>query len=466
MRRTDLQGKRVVILGYGREGQASYQALVEFVGEHALSVWTESTLPLGTDVKKAASARVIQDRPFDEGLSEFDVAIRSPGIPIRHPALMAYEKKGGRIVNPSSIYLAERPETPLIGITGSKGKSTTASMLAHMLATSGRSVILAGNIGRPLIGCLELACELVIAELSSYQLCDLEGSVELGVITRLFPEHVDWHGSVEAYYGAKLRLFDLAKRGVLIQQRDPILMEATQHAPNVRLANPWPDQAHESLHRDADVLVDSAKRLFSSEQWTLKGQHNLDNAVLALSVFQHLGGVWPDAVRALSSFQPLKHRLQVFGTTQKAGITIQWVNDSIATTPHATRAALEALAGTPMVLLVGGYERGGDWSVIVDRLRDYPLMGLVALPDNGPSIAASLVDAGVIDAGQVAYADNLDQAVRQAESLLRKHISSVSSQGMVLLSPGAPSFGHYRDFEARGDRFMAAVADWATESSR
>lgn len=468
MKRASLIGQKVVILGTGREGLATYQALLPVLGASALTLWTESGSSSVALNGLGNSQVPIQVGPFDQGLLAFDVAIRSPGIPVDYPALVEYRRQGGRVLNPSSIYLAERDNVSIVGVTGSKGKSTTASILAHLLASQGRTVALAGNIGRPLISCLDHQSDVVVAELSSYQLSDLEGELSVGVITRLFPEHVDWHGSLASYYGAKKRLFDLVGDGpVFISQRDVNLVQESQGRANRQLVNPPEAQASGALHRSNGTIQYQGQCIFDSSQWALCGHHNIDNAVMALAVVEYLGDQVTEAAKRLCRFEGLSHRLSFVPGPQLDQVTIKWVNDSIATTPHATRAALEAFSDPPVVLMVGGYERGGDWAVVIERLKDQPLLGLVCLPDNGPDIAKRLLEAGVIDEGQMAYAHDMHEAVAQALALIKRQMAdSKHSHAIVLLSPGAPSFGHYRDFEHRGACFTDALAQQMKVSQR
>jgi len=424
------RGKRVVILGYGREGQSAWQVLSQRSAAADLHVWTEAgELPPGLE------GRV---EPFDEGLVSFDIALRSPGIHIDHPALTNFRSRGGQLINPSSIFFSERPDLPVVGVTGSKGKSTTASMLAHLLRANGQEVVLAGNIGVPLLEHLDTDADRVIAELSSYQLADLEGRLELGLITRLFPEHMDWHGSVERYYRCKLRMAGLLSgRDLLINANDPVLEQATRAITGRILANRRP-----GYHRRDDSIWLGEDSLAALPELELIGRHNLDNAALALSACDRLGGSASSSLPALRSFRPLIHRLEPIGE--------RWINDAIATSPHATRAALECLRDRAIVLIAGGQTRPADWSAVVDWCKDHELAGLITLPDNGRQIAAALVSGGAVDSAQVIHAAGIEQAVGAAQDHFR-------SGECILLSPGAPSFPHFRNFEERGARFRAAV---------
>lgn len=460
MKLEQLIKKKVVVLGYGREGQATQKLLLQYKDGAAWPVWVESN---GSAQENASGPEVsLICRAFDQGLMDFDVVIRSPGIPVDHPALLAFRHAGGEVLNPSSIFFSERPNATVIGVTGSKGKSTTSSLLAHLINHSEQTAVLAGNIGRPLVGLLdatatssdERSADVVVAELSSYQLCDLDAHLRLSLITRLFPEHVDWHGSVAAYYAAKMRLFELTRdRKVLVNARDPILMSEVSKMPSAISVNPWCDEGTGSLHRADQSLVVDDEILLRSSEWALAGRHNLDNAVMALNALAHLGLDAKQLASSLAHFTGLLHRLQVIDGPQ----VIRWINDSIATTPHATKAALESLEGQAIVLLVGGYERGGDWSVVIDHLKRWPLAGLVALPDNGPHIVEALSAQGVLKHCPVSQAADMMQAIHHAQQMALSIKGQFNSSVTVLLSPGAPSFGHYQNFEHRGEAFVHGI---------
>lgn len=458
MKLAQLAQKQVVVLGYGREGQATAQLISHYKNRTDVSVWVES----GDSVRDQAVGTRFISRPFDEGLKRFDVAIRSPGIPVSHPALIDFQVAGGEVINPSSIFFSERPDVKVVGVTGSKGKSTTSSVLAHLINRSSQSALLAGNIGRPLVGLLdptitsptEQSAEVIVAELSSYQLCDLEGKLALSLITRLFPEHIDWHGSVEAYYASKMRMFELTRsQAVLVNARDPILMAEVDSRPSAIPVNPWPGEAGAALHRDETRVMCANEPWLRETDWPLAGRHNLDNAVMALSTLAYLGIDAQALAPTLGDFHGLPHRLERVDGPKG----VSWINDSIATTPHATKAALESLEGHAIVLIVGGHERGGDWSVVIEHLKAWPLAGLVALPDNGAGVIETLTSHQVLDGRPVSLAKNMTEAVRYAHEMAQAPREGQTQEVVVLLSPGAPSFGHFQNFEHRGEAFTRAI---------
>ncbi|QKK03164.1 MAG: UDP-N-acetylmuramoyl-L-alanine--D-glutamate ligase [Pseudomonadota bacterium] len=432
-----IAGCRIGILGFGREGRSALKALRACNRELDVTILTESG-PVEVD---DAALRV---GPFDERLAEFPVLLRSPGIPVSHPALERARSAGSLIVNPATLWLSERgAHLPVIGVTGSKGKSTTASLLAHLLRARGQRVILAGNIGVPLLDHLSTPADIAVVELSSYQLADLAGRLDIGIVTRLFPEHIDWHGSQAAYFASKLRIVELLEgRPLIVNASDDCLMRETAGVAG-RLAGNRPP----APYRRGDVLIVGQECTVAPGSLALRGRHNLDNSALALQAAMLLGHPAEALVDALRDFCPLPHRLERIA--DQCGVS--WVNDSIATSPYATLAALEAIADGPVVLIVGGKDRPADWSPVMDWIRHHGLSGLIGIPDNGPAVVECCRQQAGDRCARLARADSLESAVRLAAEWSRPGDT-------VVLSPGAPSFPRFRDFEHRGEVFRLAVA--------
>lgn len=431
----ELARMRVGLLGFGRSGQAAARALRAQNAGADLTVLAESG--------RANSDLPVRIAPFDERLQEFDALIRSPGVPVDHPALRAARAAGTAVINPISLWLAHRPAgLPVIGVTGSKGKSTTAALLAQLLRADGRRVLLAGNIGVPVLDHLATTAEVAVLELSSYQLADLAGRLDLGLFTRLFPEHLDWHGGEAAYIAAKLRLAELLQgRPLIINACDPKLHAATEGIAG-RLAGNQPPLAHRAgteLRLEGSVLLQAG-------ELALIGRHNLDNAALAVQAAHLLGVSRVHLQAGLRAFTALPHRLEPAGEIDGH----LCINDSISTNPWSVLAALQALSDRPVVLIVGGQARTTSWEGVADWVRAHGLAGLVTLPDNGAEIAQQLSGSGMLAASTIRHCKDLAQALDAALEL-------APPDAVVLLSPGAPSFSQFRDFEHRGARFRAEV---------
>ena len=438
MRIEEFQGSKVGILGAGREGRASHDWLRRQQPRLEITLLDES----GVDPDFAAAlhppSRAIV-APLDaRRLCSFDILIRSPGVSLYRPELQAARAAGVRITTPSNLWFAAHASAKTICITGTKGKSTTSALLAHMLQACGLKTRLAGNIGFPLLACDDEAVDWWVIEMSSYQIADLQANPDIAAFLNLSPEHLDWHGGYEAYRNDKLRLAELAQKGRrVVNHLDAGLAGYFSGSPRVVWFN-HPDSVHvknrQLMHRDL--------KLPAVMPPGLPGSHNLSNAAAALCIVDAAGAALDDAARSISSFEALPHRLQCLG--EQNGIT--YINDSIASTPVATVAALEALHGKSIVLIVGGKDRGLDWSVHADAFGKWPPEALVGMPDNGPKIEVQLKVGGFKAAGGFHQVADLAAAVRKAESL-------AEPGGIVLLSPGAPSFPHFADFRERGYAF-------------
>ncbi len=420
---------RVALWGYGREGRATRTFL-------------EARVPglVPTLIADAAPAEPV-DLPVLTGaegttaLAEgrFDVVVKSPGISLYRPEVEAMRQAGTALTSSTNLWLESQPSRTVLAVTGTKGKSTTASLVAHLWEGS----VLAGNVGRPLVA-VPTGTAPVVLELSSYQCADLAHRVRAMVLTNLYPEHLDWHHSRERYFADKLRLVDLAGVAVL-------------NAADARTVERFRDLAKacwfgtgDGWHVADGALHHRTEHRFAATDWTLPGLHNLVNLAAALTALEAMG---EDAHRLLpraTTFRGLPHRLQVVGV--RDGVT--WVDDSISTTPESAAAALAAFPDRAVTLLLGGQDRGQDVSPLAAALQGRDAR-IVTLPDNGPTMGAAL--AALVAGLRVEHAPDLAAAVARAEAL-------TPGGGVVLLSPAAPSYGRFRNFEERGERFAALAA--------
>ncbi|MBA2793169.1 MAG: UDP-N-acetylmuramoyl-L-alanine--D-glutamate ligase [Thermoleophilaceae bacterium] len=405
MRLSELEGRRVGIWGAGREGRAA-AAAVERAGGHVEVMATD-------------------EAPSDlDRLDGCEVVIRSPGVSRYRPELARMAEAGVVLTTGTNLFFAEPRTARVLGVSGTKGKSTTSAMLAHLLRCAGDSVELGGNIGRPLLDLLALPePDFYVVELSSFQISDLERGPDIAVMLNLYREHTDWHGSEEAYGADKLRLLGLDRvRIAVVNARDPRLSAAAGPGVEMRLfGNAEPP---------------------SIEAMPVRGEHNRLNLAAAIAAAGAVGVQVPDVHAAMSSFVALPHRLET--VTKAGGVT--WVNDSIATTPEATIAALETFSDQSVILIAGGYDRGQDYGNLGRAIAEHPGGAtFIALLDTGRRIAASVPGERAHD-----EAKDLEAAVALASR-------RASNGSVVLLSPAAPSFGAFRDFEERGERFRAAV---------
>lgn len=452
MRISQLDGQRVALWGWGREGRAAYRAIRARLPALGLTLFCAAD--------EVADAQSLADPLFAidtdasaTRLSAFDVVIKSPGIsPYRAEAASA-AGQGTRFVGGTALWFGERAGADGIAartvcVTGTKGKSTTTALLAHLLRAGRHVTALAGNIGLPLLELLDPPREPAYwaIELSSYQTGDVADSgvrPEIAVVLNVFPEHLDWHGSEARYVADKLRLLTGARpRIAVLNAADPRLAELSLPDSDVR----WFGGA-EGWHLRGDALHRGDRLVMDTSALPLPGRHNRGNLCAVLTVIEALGLDAAPLAPYAASFAPLPNRLQTLGTRE--GIT--YVNDSISTTPHASLAALECYRGRRVALLVGGHDRGVEWDGFVAAMRAHAPAAIITMGQNGPRINDLLAGPAAQQDFVLDAAGDLGDALDKARVALRAQPGP--QPGVLLLSPGAPSFGPYRDYVARGRHF-------------
>ncbi|MDH6462611.1 UDP-N-acetylmuramoylalanine--D-glutamate ligase [Micromonospora sp. A200] len=447
MRLSDLRGRTVAVWGAGREGRAAVTAIAAH-GPAGLVAVDDSanflTLPWEGPLAEAAPL-ITGEAGFDR-LAAADVVVRSPGVPNTHPWMVELRARAATITQGTALWMADHAERT-VGVTGSKGKSTTSSLISHLLAAVDRPNVFGGNIGVPTLDLPE--ADLYVLELSSYQCTDLTDSPRVAVVTALFPEHLDAHGGEAEYYRDKLNLLAYGPRTVVVNGADPRLAVELGDRAAVRAGRP--DTANVANGPDGTPWFYLGEQpLFPRAVLPLVGRHNEGNLCVALAVLDALD---VDVVArkdtlavAVAEFQGLAHRLTEIA--DPSGLT--FVDDTLATSPYAAMHAIDAYEGRPLTVIVGGTDRGLDYSPLAAHLAEREIT-VIGIPDSGPRIVEAL-------AGLPAVRTELAEDLVAAVGLSRK---LTPSGGVVLLSPAAPSYGRFRNFEHRSEVFAQAVADTA-----
>ena len=449
MRIADLAGQRVALWGWGREGRAAHAALRARLPELALTLFCSEAE--AADAAALGDPRLaLEQAATAVRLSAFDVVVKSPGISPYRPEAQAAAAAGTRFIGGTALWFGEHAHDGTMArtlcVTGTKGKSTTSSLLAHLLRAAGLRTALAGNIGLPLLELLDARADAWAVELSSYQTGDLAASgarPQVAIVTNLQPEHLDWHGSQQRYIEDKLALVTGGKpRIAVLNAADPLLSSLRLPDSDIR----WYGDG-DGWHLRGDVLHRGPQSVMDTAAMPLPGRHNRSNLCAVLTALEAIG---LDAVALAphaASFQPLPHRLQPLG--ERDGIL--YVNDSISTTPMATLAALALYRERPVALLVGGHDRGLPWDDFAHAMRTHAPRAIVTMghgtaAQNGPRIHDLLAPVAAQGGFALTAARDLAEAMAQARAAL-------PAGGVVLLSPGAPSFGLYKDYVARGRDF-------------
>jgi UDP-N-acetylmuramoyl-L-alanine---L-glutamate ligase len=437
----NVRGAHVLIAGAGREAASAVRHLHQIAGSIVVS--EDDPVAAARWNQQWGSAAPAQVSPdLNTILAGVDLLLISPGIPPSHPLRVAALTSQIPTTTPTGLYLANYAATT-IGVTGSKGKSTTASLIAHLLNMLGCPTALGGNIGLP---ALDLPpTQVTVLELSSYQCSTLPVSPHIVVVTSLFPDHLNWHGSLAAYYQDKLHILDHNPTHVLLAPDDLTLGEQvkTRTLPTTKMSYTLREHLGTwTIYRETHPLINVA-------ELSILGLHNARNATLALNaVTAHLGYTPPDdqVHRALTTFQPLPHRLEEI--PDPAGQHL-FIDDTLSTSPQATIAALEALTRThpekPITLIVGGLDRGVDYTPLIKHLVLHPVHTVIGLPEVGHTITDAMTSSHTIVKGE-----DLPEAVAQARKL-------TPPGGLIVLSPAASSYNAYLDFEDKATHFRLLI---------
>ena len=429
MRIKDLQNKCIAIWGLGREGNAVW----DYLKKHNI----------GNEIKIFANDGEVN-------LEGVEVVIKSPGVSMYKPEIIKAKENGVQFTSSSDLFLSEmranKPNCKIIGISGSKGKSTSVSAMHHMLSALGYKVGLGGNIGRPIIELLDGDYDYVVGEFSSYQAADLTASPQIVMYTNLFYVHTDWHNhSHEQYCRDKMNLSANQQEGnvVFANKRNPQLCEFVSEK-NLQ----WYNEEN-TFHAEKRDLFWGNEKLLNISDLKLSGDHNLDNLAGVFSVLQYLKMDIKKAVESLKNFEPLEHRLQNFA--EKNGI--KFINDSISTAPEAAIGAMKSFDEN-IVIISGGQYLEQNYVEYAEYVANNPKVKMVvAMYQSGPEIAKAVKDKVKREDFELLESCNMDEVVAKTYQLLKEK----GQGGYVLFSPTAPSFGVYKNFMERGQHFMTTV---------
>jgi UDP-N-acetylmuramoylalanine--D-glutamate ligase len=419
----------VAVFGYGIEGRSAVSWLGRLGCGHVWVISAERPADLDRNVAWTSADDV------GAALSGCDLLIKSPGIKPTHPLILAARAAGIPMTSATALFVerARAAGLAVVGITGSKGKSTTATLIAKTLEAATIPTVLVGNIGRSALDVIEDVVSnrpVIVVEMSSYQTHDLTIGPGVAVITRLFPEHLDWHGDVEAYYAAKLKI------------------AATQHDDDITIWNAAdPELARRAPFGPARHIAYGLEPCgFSDAGMKLRGPHNRLNACAALRAAEIFGALPSHLEGVLATFSGLPHRLEDLGVFGG----VRWINDSIATAPEAAVAALDAFGGEVATFIGGGTDRGFDFAPLAHALVSRALPNVILLPPGGPALRAALVALDPETGARARAVSDLAEAVALAARLTPRGST-------VLFSPASPSYGVYKNFEERGDKFRGFV---------
>ncbi|MDE6500901.1 MAG: UDP-N-acetylmuramoyl-L-alanine--D-glutamate ligase [Ruminococcus sp.] len=439
------KNKSVCILGYGREGRSTYRLIEKYCTPESVTIADLNPVDRQTN-NLPDSVNIVTGKNYQDCLDDFDIVFKSPGIVLeKSPAELKCE-----ISSETQVFFTVYREQ-IIGITGTKGKSTVSSLIYHILKESGKDVYLVGNIGVPVFDIAEDVKEdtIIVCELSCHQLEYMTVSPETAVFLNLFEEHLDHYGTMENYHNAKKNIY------LHQQEYDCLLINSDIE---YEFTGAY-DYTISATNPDADIYVYSGikGKIHIHDIWDniyniptdnikLLGIHNHYNIAVAhfVTAFQHVEQ--EDFEKALFTFNPLAHRLEYVDTIDG----VRYYDDSIST---ACATAIEAVKSVPetKTILIGGMDRGIDYTSLVDFLNNTDV-NVICMETSGRRIFEMIQGMDFSNPDRIHYVAHLDEAVKLAHKITPSGKSCV-------LSPASASYGIFKNFEERGDVFKKLVSE-------
>jgi UDP-N-acetylmuramoylalanine--D-glutamate ligase len=412
-----LEKKKVLILGFGREGKDSFKFLRKIFPEKTLGIADQKIIRPPKSKFPKTSWHLGKD--YLKSLKDYNVIVKSPGIA---PKIIApFIKKRQTLISQTEIFLENCPGK-VIGVTGTKGKSTTASLIYKILKIGGIKARLIGNIGKPVLQLLSSASsrDVYVYELSSHQLINIKKSPHIAVILNIFPEHLDYYRNFEEYTLAKANI-------TRYQNRKDYL-----------------------IYNSGDKTVKKIVRKSKAKKIPIKGEFNILDKRAAMEVGKIFRIPEKKILKAVKNFKTLPHRLESVGVYKG----VKFYNDSLATIPEATILAIESLGKDLQTIILGGFDRGQDFKNLVKKIFDSKIRNLILFPTTGQRILEEIKRKRVKNTPRYFFVDSMSDAVKLAYEFTLKG-------KICLLSPASASFNLFNDYRQRGNLFKKLVRKFA-----
>lgn len=444
---SDLDNKKLAIWGLGSEGWSILKFLKKKFPAKEIYIFNDKEFAkeINDTLIQDPFVKIVYGNDIRKNLKNIDTIIRSPGVSIYKEDLIYAKNNGIKISSSTNLWFSEHINDKKIVVTGTKGKSTTSSMITHLLRNSGLRVTLGGNIGTPMIDMLsvEPKPDIWVMELSSYQISDLEYSPNISLLLNLFPEHLDWHLNLENYYRDKLNLFSNQNKNdiSILNKKDT---NTLKYIENLDMKKILFFNDEEAFHVKDKYLYYKDEKIFNGKYMPIPGNHNLLNLCSALTILKYLNIDFRKNVEYIKSFKGLPHRLYPWGIIND----ILYIDDSISTTPESSIAALETYKDKKLTILMGGFDRGLNFEKFANYiLNNNNIFSIITMPDNGYRIAETIRKKINDNSNFILIETNsLEEAVNKAKEITPK-------DGIILLSPGSPSYGKFKNFAERGETF-------------
>jgi UDP-N-acetylmuramoylalanine--D-glutamate ligase len=437
------ENQNVIILGLAKSGLAASKLLHRLGANVTVTDRTEPEEEVKRELEKEGISSVFGEHPLSL-LDNAYMVVKNPGIPYRIPFLQEALKREIPVITEVELSY-ELSEAPIIGITGSNGKTTTTTLIYEILAAAQREPLIAGNIGTVSceVGAKAEKDQVIVTELSSFQLMGIrEYKPKIAVLLNIFDAHLDYHSSKEEYVEAKFNLFSHQDEEdyAVINADDPVVSANLGSIKSKVVPFSRHKELKEGAYLSGNKLMFQEEEIISWDDVLLKGEHNIENVLAAIATCKLYGASTEAIVSVLKTFTGVKHRMQYVTNIQGRA----FYNDSKATNILATKAALSGFKEN-VILLAGGLDRGNGFEDLEDALSC--VKALVTFGETAPKLEESAKNVGIQTIKRV---DNVEKAVAAAYKL--------SEEGdVILLSPACASWDQFKTFEERGDMFINCV---------
>ena len=435
-----LRDKKIAILGFGREGKSTYNFIKKYIDNYDVTIVDKDNIDVSD-----SSIKVVVGDDYLDNLDIYELIIKSPGISLKDIDISNIRNK----ITSQLELLLEVFRDNVIGITGTKGKSTTSSLLYETIKYQYSNTFLIGNIGKPVFDDIELYNKesILVIEMSSHQLEYVNVSPHIGVILNLYEDHLDHDGTIENYHNNKMNIFKYQNEkdyaiyaddnNYLYERMNNDIYKGIRYT--VRFDN-TSSNGNNTRINDKDIYINGLKVYHDDDTRKILGNHNLMNIMFVLTVCNILGLDLEKVGVSINSFNGLKFRMEFIGKYHD----IKFYNDTIATIPEATINAIDTI-GDVDTLIFGGMDRGIDYADFIDYLNKSNINNFICMPTTG-NIIGKMINKNK----NVFYVDNLDDAYKVSLNNTKKNMS-------CLLSPAAASYEFYKNFEEKGRIFEGIV---------
>lgn len=431
-----LKNKNIAIVGFGKEGKSTYKFIRKYLENQKLTIidGNVNLLNNNEELKSDENLDIVVGEGYLNNLEQYDLIIKSPGVKFKDIDISKFEEK---ITSQIGLILDFFKEN-IIGITGTKGKSTTTTLINEVLKEQGYDSYLLGNIGIPIFDYVDKFNDksILVIEMAALQLEYVKSSPHIGIILNLFEEHLDFFKSKDHYFKAKMKMFEHQNNndyGIYTSINETLNNYVKEGNYDTNLID-----INKELCIENDYVVFNKKKIYNTnDERNLLGNHNLSNIMFVLRLSELMNLDLNKTIKTINNFKSLEHRMEYVGLCDG----IKYYNDSIATIPDATINCCEALKEVDTIIF-GGMDRGIDYTNLIEYFNKSNINNFICMPETGHKIAKHLKEKNVY------IVETLEEAVEKAKKVTKK---------ICVMSPAAPSYNSFKNFEEKGNKYKELV---------